>query len=523
MLYGLINILGGLALFLFGVETSRQSFQKLDGWLYRTLFKLTKGYVKPFLFGTFLTLLSQNSTVATSLAIGFVDIGTMNLTEAILAMSGASFGGGLVVLLITMNIVRLAPFFLFSSFLLTRSSNSETRSYGNVLKGISLILLGMLFIQSGVGPIVENPQIKSFILWSSKNLFLVGCVSFLLTSIIQNNTAMVAIAISIAEAGLISQAAGMAIVLGAHVGSTTLILISGLNGKTNARRLGLATVIYKLLGAMLVLPFTPWILHSLHDSGMSISLSLVSFQIILASLNAVFVTPLTSMLQKICITVFPSLGNPGEPAYLNKDLLSVPMIALTLISKELARLANFVEAYLQIMFNIPAESQRLPKLRKDLKELGKECHSFFTALPLPQSEPQLRRRYLNLSMALSSTEDIVAVINQDLKNVWTSDFLRNKTLRSLMTNVLDILYLAFAFFVLEDEGIKTRAREKISEFWISENRLRYAMAYEESGEEQSGAICDLLAVFVKIIHSSDRILENINLNNLPETSAQSME
>ena len=124
----------------------------------------------PFIFGTSLTLLSQSSTIATSLAIGFVDIGMIRLTEAILVMSGASLGGGLVILLISRNIVQAGPLLLFVSLLLVRlPRKAEVRNYGRILQGIALIFLGMLAIQAGVVPIVENPNISDLILWSSQN------------------------------------------------------------------------------------------------------------------------------------------------------------------------------------------------------------------------------------------------------------------------------------------------------------------------------------------------------------------
>lgn len=318
MLSGFFTVLGGLALFLFGVETCRESFQVVGGWLHRMLFRLARGRFMPFVFGVFLTLFSQNSTIATSLAIGFVDIGTMQLTEAILAMSGASLGGGLVILLISLNVVRFGPLLLFASLLMIRLSRKpEIRNYGRILQGIGLIFLGMLAIQAGVVPIVENPDVRSLILWSSRNSFLIGLVSFLLTSLIQNNTAVVAIAISVAGTGLISPTAGMAIVLGAHIGSTTIILISGLSGKLNARRLGLATVVYKILGALVMacaIPFMPTLFRRM---GLSVSSSLVFFQILLAFVNALVVTPFAPILRRICEHVFPSARSPAEPAYLN--------------------------------------------------------------------------------------------------------------------------------------------------------------------------------------------------------------
>ena len=516
MFFGFMTVLGGLALFLFGVEACRQSFQQIGGWLRQALFKLAKGRIKPFFFGTFLTLIAQNSTVATSLAIGFVDIGAMNLNEAILAMSGASFGGGLVILLISLNVVQFGPILLFLSLLLIRlSSKPEIQAYGRVLQGISLILLGMLMIQNGVAPMVRTPEMRSLILWSSRNFFLMGFVAFVLTSIIQNNTAVVAIAISVASAGLISSVSGMAVVLGAHVGSTTIILLSGLNGKLNTRRLGLATVVYKLAGAILVLTLTPPILELVRRADLSVASSLVCFQIVLATLNALLVTPFAAWIQKMCTYVFPSAGDPGEPAYLNRDLLSIPNLALALLSRETTRLANFVEAFLQILFTDPEEKWRLPRLRSNLKNLDQECHSYFSSLPLPQDEPLLRRRYINISLALSSLSDIIMCIDRELMPLWTSLFLNSPDLRGLMNDVLAVVRLAFRSFVLEDQAIEKDAKTRIAGFWTAENRIRYALTYDENGGgEIDGAFWNLLSVFGKIVHSSERMLENVKMTPL---------
>ncbi|MDR3230740.1 MAG: Na/Pi symporter [Synergistaceae bacterium] len=516
MFWGFIAILGGLALFLFGIDACCRSFQHIGGWLHSALFRLAKGRVKPFVFGTLLTLITQNSTVATSLAIGFVDIGAMNLTEAILAMSGASFGGGIVILLISLDVVRFAPLLLFVSLILIRLSKKPVvQSYGRVLQGISLVLIGMLMIQNGVVPLLQSPTTKSLILWGSRNFFLAGLIAFALTSIIQNNTVVIAIAISVASAGLMTISSGMAIVLGAHVGSTTIIMLSGLAGRLNSRRLGFATVLYKLLGAFLVLLLTPLIIALVRKLGLygfplTAASSLATFQIILATLNALLVTPFSDLIRRCCERVFPSLGDPGEPAFLNRELLDAPAVALTLLSRETTRLANFVEAFLQILFTVPSERWRLTRLRANLKDLSRECQSFLSSLALPRNEAALMRRYINLSVALSSLSDIIICIDRELVPVDTSHF-SGTAVRNLIDQVLTVLRLALRFFVLGDEAMERSARAEIAKFRRAENQLRYSLAYDEMSEEGSGELWPLLTVFVRIVHASERMLESVKL------------
>lgn len=515
MLSGFFTVLGGLALFLFGVEACRQSFQEVGGWLHRALFRLARGRFMPFLFGTALTLISQSSTIATSLAIGFVDIGTMHLTEAILAMSGASLGGGLVILLISLNIVRMGPLLLFGSLLMIRlGRRPEVRNYGRILQGIGLIFLGMLAIQAGVVPIVGNPDVRSLILWSSHNFLLIGFVAFLLTSLIQNNTAVVAIAISVAGTGLITPIAGMAIVLGAHVGSTTIILISGLGGKLNARRLGLATVIYKLLGALVMASTIPFMPALYGRFGLSVSASLAAFQVLLACVNALAVTPFAPLLRRACELVFPAASSPSEPAYLNSELQSVPAIALALLSRELVRLSNFLEAYFQILFSLPSERNRLPKLQEDIWNLFRECRAYFSGIPMPQGALALRRHHFNLSIALSSFETMVSGVHFELSRLWIPNLLEHGAMGGLALSFLNLLRQSFRYFILGDEAIARSARTHIENFRLSENHLGYALLldldrqYGESGRE----LMAILAVLGRTAYAAEHMMNNLEHN-----------
>lgn len=526
MLSGFFTVLGGLALFLFGIEACRQSFQEVGGRLHRTLFKLARGRFMPFVFGTSLTLLSQSSTIATSLAIGFVDIGTIQLTEAILVMSGASLGGGLVVLLISFNIIQAGPLLLFLSLLIIRfSRKTEFRNYGRILQGIALIFLGMLAIQAGVVPIVENPDVRSVIVRSGHSSLLIGLVSFLLTSLVQNNTAVVAIAISIAATGLITPTAGMAIVLGAHIGSTTIVLISGLGGKLNARRLGLATVIYKLLGALVMactVPFMPALFQGL---GLSVSASLVLFQVLLAFVNALVVTPFSPVLRRTCEFVFPPKRNPAEPAYLNLQLQNVPAIALALLSRELVRLSNFLEAYFQILFNLPSERKRLPKLQDDIWKLFRECRTYFSAIPIPQGALALRRHHFNLSITLSSLDTMASGIHFELSRLWIPNLVEHSSIGPLTSSFLSLLRHSFRFFVLGDEEIARSARNHIENFRISENRLSYALLldldrqYGENGRE----LMAILAVLGRTVYAAEHMLKNLEHDESKFSRARAME
>lgn len=526
MFSGFFTVLGGLSLFLFGIESCRKSFQEVGGRLHQILFKLARGRFMPFIFGVSLTLISQSSTIATSLAIGFVDIGMIQLTEAILVMSGASLGGGLVIFLISLNIVRAGPLLLFFSLLMIRLPRKlEVRNYGRILQGIAFIFLGMLAIQAGVVPIVENPNLRNLILWSSQNYLLMGVVSFLLTSLLQNNTAVVAIAISIATTGLIPPTAGMAIVLGAHIGSTTIILISGLGGKLNARRLGLATVIYKLAGALVMACAVPFMPRLFQELNLTVSSSLVFFQILLAFMNPLIVAPFSSALRQVCEFVFPAVRNPAEPAYLNSQLQNVPAIAMTLLSRELARLSNFFEVYFQILFILPSERKRLPKLQGDIWKLFQECRAYFASIPISQGTLALRRHHFNISITLSSFEMIASGIHFELSRLWIPNLPEHAGVSSLTSSFLNLLRHSFRFFVLGDEEIARSARHHIENFRLSESRLSYALLldldrqYEENGQ----GLMTILTVLGRIVYAAEQMLEHLEHNESKFSLFRSME
>ena len=108
------------------------------------------------------------------------------------------------------------------------------------------------------------------------------------------------------------------------------------------------------------------------------------------------------MLFRSCEFLFPAVRNPAEPAYLNAQLQNVPAVALALLSRELVRLSNFLEAYFQILFTHPSERRRLPKLQEDVWKLFRECRKYFSVIPIPQGAPALRRQHFNLAITLSS-------------------------------------------------------------------------------------------------------------------------
>ena len=158
MLSSVFLILGGLALFLFGVEeTARVCRESLSSSGGAKLARLTSTRTGACLFGALLSGFSQSSVVATSFALGLVDAGLLPYAGAVIVMMGASAGGTMAMFFLSLNVTAWAPFMLAFTTIAEKISSGEKKRLARLGRGISLIFLGMFVLGQGVTPIVAMP------------------------------------------------------------------------------------------------------------------------------------------------------------------------------------------------------------------------------------------------------------------------------------------------------------------------------------------------------------------------------
>lgn len=377
-------ILGGLGLFLLGLDDSGRAFREQIGGRSRDLFqRFSQSPLAAFLLGTGLSAVSQSSTAATSLAVGLVNAGILSLSGAVVVMMGASAGTTVVTLLLSADVARYAPFVLGGAVLVERSCSGTAQRSARMVRGVALLLTGMLLIKLGVAPITARPDLRELLMAVGGSPGGLGLVALILTAVTQSSSLVVALAIALLGGGLLPPEAALPVILGSHVGSSATVLLAGLGARPQARALAWSTLLYKVAGAGAALPLAPLLHDVVRSLTPGISLRFALLQAMILWGNAALLFPAASLLARVSQQVarLTARESPGIPLYLDEAALPFPHLALALLSREMVRLANIVEQYLTlVLFDRTRERDRVA-LQEGLPLLAEACSDFLLALP----------------------------------------------------------------------------------------------------------------------------------------------
>ena len=382
------HLLGGISLFLYGALQSTEAFRSAFGT--RTLEVMSRFTQKKFyalVFGAGLAAVAQGSTVSASLAVSFSNVGMLSLPGSIAVMMGASIGGAFVTFLISLDIVSFSPLLLAVSSVMTRLGNDGIRKAGSVLQALSLTLMGMLLLKMGAGPLLHNPQAGNFVAEIAGNPFMMFFSALLGTVFLQSSASVMALAVTFAAT--LPRSAVFPAVLGSHLGSSVTILLVAAGGRSaekNARVLGVAVLLYKLVGVLVFAPFVPYFSAFLDWLNFPMPVNVVMAQVLLAFLNAAIFYPWPQVLAhaSLFILAHANSAHLGAPAYLDEKLLEIPSLAVRLLAKEMIRVINYLEAYLQMQLRPDQGESELKKLLPNgIQELTEACEQYMYAIKPP--------------------------------------------------------------------------------------------------------------------------------------------
>lgn len=421
MLFNFIYIVGGLALFLFGVQESSAFFKSNFGGEFRDkIGRYTSGKGRSFLFGVLLSAITQSSTIATSFAVGFVDAGMLSFAGSIYVMMGASLGGTFVSFLLSLNLFGWAPLLFALGYFAGRVRCRWLRLTAGLLRCLALIFLGMLIINMGTEPMFQNEEFSRAVTRYAANGWIMGTAAFLGAGILQSSSAIMALGITLASSGVLPASSALPLALGAHIGSTTMVVLAGLGGKISAKRLGFATFFYKLAGGLLFIAVLPWAERTMNSLGITAANQLVYGQVLIAVFNILIFLPFTGLLCTLTIKLISGEGDAGQPKYLDDEMLSVPFIAVILLSREMTRLANFMEAYLQLLLEPQQREGRVfERLPGEIDELSDACQEYCYKIHIPSDNPELKKQFSAISHSMSVMRIMARTLCGSLKDFLT--------------------------------------------------------------------------------------------------------
>lgn len=366
----IFGLLGGLALFIFGMNMMSECLQKAAGEKMKTILGvLTKNPVMGILAGALVTAVLQSSSATTVMVIGFVSAGLMSLPQAISVILGANIGTTMTAQLIAFKISDYIWLFVFVGFIIFFISKKEkVKSIGQTIFAFGLLFVGIETMSSVMKPLATNP-IFTNLMASVSNIPILGVLlGTVMTLVVQSSSATIAVLQSFASqpaADGISSAIGLTgaipILLGDNIGTTITALMASVGQSKNAKRAAVAHSIFNIAGAVVfiwVVPVFAEFVRFISPKGNEIDVisrqianAHMSFNII----NTLIWLPLIPVMVKI-VNFIVKEGDKDEDArkatlYIDNRVLNQPAVALHLVTQEVKALSENVQALLKDVKN----------------------------------------------------------------------------------------------------------------------------------------------------------------------------
>ncbi|MBP6959497.1 MAG: Na/Pi cotransporter family protein [Spirochaetia bacterium] len=356
-----LTLIGGLALFMYGMERSSESIQRAAGErLQSALNMMTKNSIVGVLTGAIVTILVQSSSATTVMLITFVNAGLLSLTQAIGVIMGANIGTTLTGWIIAavgiakFSIISLAvPLFGIGFFMSIAKRKSDSfRSYGNAIMGLAFIFLGLDFIERAI----PTPSASALLFLQNFSKLGYGAilisvlVGTVFTMLVNASSATLAIVIAMASQGIIDFNIAAALTLGANIGTTLDAFLASISTgtNTNARRAAWAHILFNVLGTVwVVILFKPfislvdWVVPSPIEPK-SIGVHIAMLHTLFNTLNTLLLLPFVRQYASFLERIIKE--KPGEAElrtfYLPKTLMATPELSLIRARKEISEMVT---------------------------------------------------------------------------------------------------------------------------------------------------------------------------------------
>ena len=347
------QILGGLALFIFGMNIMSDGLREAAGQKLRTVLSvMSTRKLSGLGLGTMIATL-VHSSATTVMVVGFINAGLMTLTQSIPVVLGANIGTTISMQAISFSLGKYALFAVTIGFITSMVAKSpKARKIGLSVMGFGLLFLGMNLMSDAIKPYKEllKPIMASISGETTKGLVLGILMATLLTSIIQSSGATISMAFALVQAGVLTSVAQtMPIILGAHIGTCATALLGSIGTSMNAKRSAYAHLIFNVfnvvLASLLKGPLVALLVWMSPDNVMRQSANLHTVVMVVA---AFLVLPFSTPYAKLILRLFRSRKPEPEPSYLDDKLLEYPEQAICASIHELQRVAKICAKSLRL-------------------------------------------------------------------------------------------------------------------------------------------------------------------------------
>lgn len=347
----LAGLLGGLAIFLLGMDRMTESLRVVAGDRLRgILLRLTSNRLVGMLTGAGITAVIQSSSVTTVLVVGFISSGLMTFEQSLGVIIGANIGTTITAQIIAFKVTTYALFAVAGGFAVTFfSKRGDRQAQGAVVLGLGLVFLGMSMMGEAMSPLRSSDTFID-LMARLENPFLGVAVGALFTALVQSSSATTGIVIVLAQQGLITLETGIALVLGANVGTSVTALLASVGKPREALRAGVAHALFNVGGAILWLPFIGVLASFVEglagETARQVANAHTVFNIVNALLIIGFIPAFARLIERLVPDRPEDESGVVRVRYLDRALLKTPSLALDRARLELLRMADRVRSML---------------------------------------------------------------------------------------------------------------------------------------------------------------------------------
>lgn len=356
-LFDVLTLIGGLSLFLFGMNIMGQALERKAGNKLKDLLaKMTNSKFKGFLTGLVITAVIQSSSATTVMVVGFVNSGLMTLRQAINVIMGANIGttitswilslgdiDGSSILITLLKPTSFTPILaivgiIFYMFL----KDDSKKDIGSILLGFATLMFGMDTMSNAVSGLANVPGFSNlFILFT--NPLLGVLVGALLTAIIQSSSASVGILQALSSTGQVTYGAAVPIIMGQNIGTCVTCLLSSIGTNKNARRAAVVHLLFNTIGTVVILTLFCIIKTFVYIPLLSEQASMFGIALTHSIFNVLCVMillPMSALLEKLALRIIPDDKIKEKYDELDTRLFVTPTLALAQAKSSLSDMAD---------------------------------------------------------------------------------------------------------------------------------------------------------------------------------------
>ena len=488
----LLDLLSAVALLIWGTHIVRTGILRVYGsQLRRILSQNMSKRPLAFVAGILVTALVQSSNATAMLVTSFVGQGLMGLTPALAIMLGADVGTAVMSRILTFDLSWLSPLLIFLGviFFLSRKQ-TRVGQLGRVGIGLGLIILALQLIVTAAAPITQAAGVKVLFASLTGDLLLDALVGAMFALISYSSLAAVLLTATLAGAEIISLPVAIGLVIGANIGSGLLAFLSTSMQNVAGRQVALGSLLYKLIGLLLITPVLTPLVAWMDTLNVSPSSLVISFHVIYNSLRCLIMLPTVGPMGRLCASILPQqaeINGQTKPRHLDLTALATPSLALANAVRETLRMGDLIDSMLNAMQEVlrgnqTAVTQEVRRLNDDVEVLYNAIKLYLAQMPRDDLSDQDNRRWaeiielaINLELASGLIERMLRKVQQQKTSQRRSfSDVGLEELSGLHEQLMANLRLGLSVFLSGDpESARQLLREK-RRFRAQERRLAHA-------------------------------------------------